>query len=86
MIYSGLPRRMTQRERKAYADGRLRDIKARQRAGMPDPPLQVAPEEHRRIFDRLVKEGKKARVYVPGRPTVNALTQEDYWEAVRRGI
>jgi hypothetical protein len=86
VIYSLLPRRMNRLEAKKYAEVKLRDTKARMRAGLPDEPMEVDPEEYQRIFNHLVSEGKKSRLPVPGRPDLQAVTQEDYWEAVIRGI
>lgn len=85
-VYSMLPRTMARHEQRKVAEAKLRDIKARQRAGLPDEPLQIDPSEHDRIMEVLLREGKKTRMRVPGRPDLSSLTQEDYWQAVVRGL
>ncbi len=81
-----VPRGTPAHERKKIARRMLSDIKARQRAGLPDERLQIDPNEHDRIMQVLIKEGRKSRLAIPGRPDLSALTQEDYWMAVERGL
>jgi hypothetical protein len=85
-VYSMVPRDLPSHERKKLAREKLNDIHHRQRAGLADPPLQIDQTEHDRILAVLLKEGKKAKFPIPGRPDLFHLTQEDYWRAVERGI